>query len=184
MCTRPRMVPIIAYLDWETKPSTEKKIFDSKISIKWYNIIESTESTKNRLGPQIKFNENRSWVPNKRERKIGAITVAGRGIRKISFVSILKRSATIWNAPLRPKRVGPILRCENDNNLRSVKITKRVITTTINEDISTPSCINYKKSKSIGIEPMHLWVWIKTVAILRLEIVNRLNIEHWVDWDI
>jgi hypothetical protein len=51
---------MIAYLDWETKPNTEKKMFDSKINIKWYSIIESTESTKNKLGPQIKFSENKS----------------------------------------------------------------------------------------------------------------------------
>tara|TARA_B100000787_G_C16173249_1_gene287626 strand:- start:1017 stop:1190 length:174 start_codon:yes stop_codon:yes gene_type:complete len=57
--------------------------------------MESTESTKKRLGPQMKFNEKSSCVPNNNDKKIGAITVAGRGIRKISLVSILKRSATI-----------------------------------------------------------------------------------------
>lgn len=60
ICTRPRIVPIIAYRDWETKPNIEKNIFDNKINIKWYSIIESTESTKNKLGPQIKFSENKS----------------------------------------------------------------------------------------------------------------------------
>jgi hypothetical protein len=70
-------------------------ILDNNIKIKWYNIIESTESTKNKLGPQIKFNENRSCTPNSNDRKIGAITVAGRGIKNISFVSILNKSATI-----------------------------------------------------------------------------------------
>ena len=141
--TKPRTVPIIAYRDWETKPKTEKNIFDNKIRIKWYKIIESTESTRKRLGPQIKFNENRSCVPNNNDKKIGAITVAGRGIKKISFVSILKRSATIWNAPFRPRRVGPIRRWEKDNNFRSVRITNSVKTTTIKAEISTPSCIRY-----------------------------------------
>jgi hypothetical protein len=95
MCTKPLIVPIIAYLDCDTKPRTEKNILDNNIKIKWYNIIESTESTKNKLGPQIKFNENRSCTPNSNDRKIGAITVAGRGIKNISFVSILNKSATI-----------------------------------------------------------------------------------------
>ena len=136
----------MAYLDWDTKPKTEKNILDKSIKIRWYNIIESTESTKNKLGPHIKLSENKSWVPNKSDKKIGAITVAGRGIKNISFVSILKRSATIWNAPLRPSNVGPILRWEKESSLRSVKITNNVITTTINAEISTPSCINYKKA--------------------------------------
>jgi hypothetical protein len=43
----------------------------------------------------MKFNENRSCVANKSDKKIGAITVAGRGIRKISLVSILNKSANI-----------------------------------------------------------------------------------------
>jgi hypothetical protein len=73
----------------------EKNIFDKRINIKWYNTIESTESTKNILGPQIKFNENSNCVANKSDKKIGAITVAGRGIKKISFVSILNKSAKI-----------------------------------------------------------------------------------------
>jgi hypothetical protein len=70
-------------------------MFDNRIKIKWYKIIESIESTKNKLGPQTKFREKRSWVPKSNERKMGAITVAGRGIKKISFVSILNRSAKI-----------------------------------------------------------------------------------------
>lgn len=43
----------------------------------------------------MKFNEKSNWVANKSDKKIGAMTVAGRGIKKISFVSILKRSAKI-----------------------------------------------------------------------------------------
>ena len=57
--------------------------------------MESTESTKNMLGPQTKFSENNNCATNNRDRKIGAITVAGRGIRKISLVSILNKSAKI-----------------------------------------------------------------------------------------
>ena len=76
---------------------------------------------------------------------MGAITVAGRGIKKISFVSILNKSATIWNIPLRPNKVGPIRLWEKDKSLRSTKITNSVNKTTIKEDISTPSCINYIK---------------------------------------
>jgi len=70
-------------------------MFDNKISIRWYKIIESTPSTRNKLGPQIKFNENSNCTPKSNDRKIGAIVVAGLGIKKISLVNILKRSATI-----------------------------------------------------------------------------------------
>ena len=55
-------------------------------------------------------------------------------IRKISFVNILKRSASIWNAPLRPIKVGPIRRCAKASNLRSVRTTNNVSSTTIKED--------------------------------------------------
>jgi hypothetical protein len=43
----------------------------------------------------MKFSENRSCVLNNKDKKMGAITVAGRGIRNISFVNILNKSATI-----------------------------------------------------------------------------------------
>tara|TARA_B110000503_G_C7143916_1_gene412095 strand:+ start:397 stop:528 length:132 start_codon:yes stop_codon:yes gene_type:complete len=43
----------------------------------------------------MKFNEKSNWVVNSKERNIGAITVLGLGIKKISLVSILKRSASI-----------------------------------------------------------------------------------------
>jgi hypothetical protein len=49
----------------------------------------------NILGPQTKFKEKSNCEVNNKDRKIGAITVAGRGIKKISFVNILKRSANI-----------------------------------------------------------------------------------------
>jgi hypothetical protein len=56
----------------------------------------------------MKFNANKTWVENNSDKKIGAITVVGRGIRKISFVKSLNKSANIWKAPLRPIKVGPI----------------------------------------------------------------------------
>lgn len=140
MCTRPLIVLIIAYLDWLKSPSIEKNILESNIRIRWYSTIESTESTKNIEGPHIKFNEKSSCEANRRERKIGAITVAGLGIIKISLESILKRSAKIWKAPLRPISVGPIRRWAKANNLRSVKITNSVSSTSKKEDNNANSC--------------------------------------------
>jgi len=146
MCTSPLTVLIIAYRDWLSNPTIEKKMFDNRIKMRWYKIIESTESTKNMLGPQTKFNENSNWVAKSRDKKIGAITVAGRGIRKISFVNILNKSASIWNAPLRPISVGPIRRCANASNLRSVRTTNKVSSTTRSEDNKAASCkvLNYR----------------------------------------
>ena len=95
MCTRPRTVLITAYLDWLNNPTIEKKILANKIRTRWYRISESTESSKNKLGPHTKFRENRSWVENNNDKKIGAAAVVGRGIIKISFVSILNKSASI-----------------------------------------------------------------------------------------
>lgn len=140
MCTNPRTVPIIAYRDWLKKPTREKNIFDSRIKIKWYKIIESIESTKNILGPQIKFSANNSCVTKSSDKKIGAMTVEGRGIKKISFVNILNKSAAIWKAPLRPIKVGPIRRWANAKSLRSVKTMKSVKSTTNNDDNRAASC--------------------------------------------
>ena len=137
--TKPLTVEIIAYLDWLNKPKTEKKILDNNIKIKWYNTIESTESTKNILGPQIKFNEKSNWATNNKDKKIGAMTVAGRGIKKISFVNILKRSARIWNAPFRPIKVGPIRLWANASNFRSVSTTNKVSSITKNPEIKACS---------------------------------------------
>ena len=78
----------------------------------------------------MKFREKSNCVANKSDKKIGAITVAGRGIKKISLVSILNKSAKIWNAPFRPISVGPIRRCANANSLRSVSTTNKVRSTT------------------------------------------------------
>ncbi len=59
--TNDRAVPMIAYRDWLSKPTTVKKIFPNKIKMRWYRTIESTFSNKNIEGPQIKFWENISW---------------------------------------------------------------------------------------------------------------------------
>lgn len=104
--------------------------------------MESTESTMNILGPQTKFKEKSNCEVNNKDRKIGAITVAGRGIKKISFVNILKRSASIWNAPLRPISVGPIRRWAKASNLRSRRTTNNVKSTTNKEDNKTISWIS------------------------------------------
>jgi hypothetical protein len=132
-CTKPLTVAITAYLDWLNKPTIEKKMFENNIRIKWYSTVESTESTINILGPQTKFKQKRSWVANSIERKTGAATVVGRGIINISLVSILKRSANIWNAPFLPMRVGPIRLCAKARSLRSVSTTKSVVKTHISE---------------------------------------------------
>jgi hypothetical protein len=59
-----------------------------------------------------------------------------RGIIKISFVRSLKRSASICQAPLRPIRVGPILRWANAKSLRSDKTQNKVNSTT-NKELSS-----------------------------------------------
>lgn len=151
ICTRPRTVAIIAYLDCDNKPTIEKKIFDKSINIKWYRTIESTESTINILGPHTKFNEKSNCDVKSSDKNIGAITVAGRGIKKISLVSILNKSAKIWNAPLRPIRVGPIRRWAKANNLRSNNTTNNVNNTTNKEDNSAISWISSTNSVLIKI---------------------------------
>ena len=91
-------------------------------------------------GPHIKLSEKRSCDAKRRERKIGAITEAGLGIIKISLDNILNKSATIWKAPLRPIKVGPIRLCAKARSLRSVKITNRAKSTTKKEDSKANSC--------------------------------------------
>ena len=130
----------MAYRDWLTKPNTEKKILDNKISIRWYKIIESTDSTRKNEGPQIKFNEKRSWDAKSKDKIIGAITLDDLGIIKISLDNILNKSATIWKAPLRPIKVGPIRRCAKAKILRSVKITNKANKTNKNDDSRANSC--------------------------------------------
>jgi hypothetical protein len=93
--TKPRIVAIIAYLEWLNKPTIEKKILENNIKIKWYRTIESIASKRYILGPQTKFKLNINCIENSKDKKIGAATVVGLGIRKISLVNILKRSASI-----------------------------------------------------------------------------------------
>jgi hypothetical protein len=108
--TRPLTVPIIAYLDWLSRPTTEKNMLDSNIKTKWYNIIESTESISNILGPHAKLSANSNCAVNNNDKNIGASVVVDLGIIKISLVNNLNKSARICHAPLRPIRVGPIRR--------------------------------------------------------------------------
>ena len=140
-CTKPLIVAIIAYLEWLNKPTIEKKMFENKIKTKWYNIIESTLSTINILGPQIKFKLKTNCVENSNDKKIGAATVVGRGIKKISFESILKRSAKIWKAPFLPIMVGPILRCANANIFLSVSTINKTVKTHVKANNNANSCI-------------------------------------------
>ena len=140
-CTSPRIVAITAYREWLSNPTIEKKMFENKINIKWYNIIESTPSTINILGPQIKFKLNANWVEKSNDKKIGAATVVGRGIRNISFDNILNKSAKIWNAPFRPIIDGPILRCANASIFRSVKTINKTVKTQVNDNSKANSWI-------------------------------------------
>jgi hypothetical protein len=86
---------MIAYRDWLRRPTAQKKMLASNIKTRWYSIIESTESTRSILGPQAKFRENNTCEVNKRDKNIGAMVVEGRGMRNISFVSNLNKSASI-----------------------------------------------------------------------------------------
>jgi hypothetical protein len=94
-CTNPLIVDRIAYLDWLTTPTNEKKILENSIITKWYKTIESTESKMNILGPHMKFKLNRSCARNVRDKNIGAATVVGLGIIKNSLVKSLNKSANI-----------------------------------------------------------------------------------------
>lgn len=142
--TKPLIVDIIAYLDWLSRPTIEKNILDINISTRWYSTIESTDSTINILGPQIKFMLKSSCVANNKDRNIGAATVVGLGIKKISFVSILNRSAKIWNAPLRPINVGPIRLWVKAKSLRSVNTTNNVNNTETSDINKANSWIVFK----------------------------------------
>ena len=132
-CTNPRMVAIIAYLEWLNNPTMEKKIFENRIKTKWYNIIESTDSSINILGPHTKLRLKTSWKENNRDKNIGAATVVGLGIRNTSFVNILNKSANIWKAPFLPIRVGPILLWAKASILRSVRTINKTIKTHVKD---------------------------------------------------
>jgi hypothetical protein len=49
----------------------------------------------NILGPQTKFKLKSNCTEKSSDRKTGAVTVVGRGIKKISLDSILNKSARI-----------------------------------------------------------------------------------------
>ena len=104
--------------------------------------MESTDSTINKLGPHIKFKLNSIWVASNKDKKIGAATVVGLGIKNISLVSILNKSASICKAPFLPIKVGPIRRWANDKSLRSSKTTNKVNKTTNNDVKRANSCKN------------------------------------------
>lgn len=137
--TSPLIVAIIAYLEWLNNPTIEKNILENKINIRWYNTIESTDSKINMLGPQTKFKLKSSCIVNNNDRNIGAAIVVGRGIKKISLVSILNKSAKIWNAPLRPIIVGPIRLWAKANIFLSVKTINRIVKTHVNDNSSANS---------------------------------------------
>ena len=88
----------------------------------------------NMLGPQIKFKLNSNCTENNKDKKIGAAIVVGLGIRKISFVNILNKSAKIWNAPFLPIKVGPILLCAKASSFRSVNTIYNTIKTQVNDN--------------------------------------------------
>jgi len=114
-------------------------MLENSIKIRWYSTIESTDSTKNILGPHIKFKLNANCTTNNKDRKIGARTVEALGMRKISLESILKRSANIWNAPFLPIRVGPIRRWAKARSFLSVKTINSTVRTQVNDSINANS---------------------------------------------
>jgi len=126
ICTRPRIVPIIAYRDWLKKPVRQKKMLLNKINIKWISTIESKDENINRLAPNIKCWENANWNEKRRERNIGANNDDGLGIKKISLVTSLIKSNRIWNIPFLPIKTGPNRLWEYDKNFRSTKTTNNV----------------------------------------------------------
>lgn len=138
-CTRPLIVAIIAYLEWLNSPTIEKNMLENSIKIKWYNTIESIDSKINILGPQMKFKLKSNCIVNSRDRNMGAAMVVGLGIKKISFVNILNKSAKIWNAPFLPIIVGPILRWAKANILRSVKTINSIVKTHVSDKSSANS---------------------------------------------
>lgn len=91
----------------------------------------------------MKFKLNASCVENNKDKKMGADTVVGLGIKKISLESILKRSANIWNAPLRPIIEGPIRRCAKANILRSVRTINKTVKTHVKASNRANSWIGF-----------------------------------------
>lgn len=135
MWTRPRIVPITAYLDLLKKPVKQKKILLISNSIKCKRIRESKFRKLNKFNPKIKCCEKTNWVANKSDKNIGASKEDGRGIKKISLVTNLTKSKRIWNIPLRPIKTGPNLLWAYAKNFLSTKTTKRV-NKTISKEIN------------------------------------------------
>ncbi len=75
---------------------------------------------------------------------MGAAEVEGRGIKNISLVKSLKRSARIWKAPFLPINVGPIRRWAKAKSLRSIKTTNNINKTTNNDESKINSFIKSK----------------------------------------
>lgn len=139
--TRDRTVAIMAYRDWLSSPTTEKNTLLNSIRTKWYKIIESTPSKRYMEGPHTKFWENQSWELKSKAKKTGASEEVGRGIKKVSLFNILKRSAPIWKAPLRPIKVGPKRLMEYAKTLRSVNVTNSINKIVSKVKIKTDSLI-------------------------------------------
>ena len=93
--TSARTIAKIAYRDWLSNPTTEKKIFPKSIRIKWYKTMESTPSKINIEGPHTKFCVNHNWDDHINAKKMGASAVVGRGMKKISFDKNFTKSTAI-----------------------------------------------------------------------------------------
>ncbi len=139
--TKDRKDPIKAYRDWLKNPNKTKKIFESRVKIKWYKIKESTVENKKNDDPIIKFWAKINWIAYKIIRNRGAAVELERGIKNVSLVKSFIKSKIIWKKPLRPIMAGPIRRCAYARNLRSVKTTNNVSNITINVAIMDNSLI-------------------------------------------
>ena len=91
----------------------------------------------------MKFKQNINCVENNNDKNIGAATVVGRGIKKISFDNILNKSAKIWKAPLRPIIEGPIRRWANASILRSVNTINNTVKTHVKANNNANSWIGF-----------------------------------------
>ena len=98
------------------------------------------------LGPHIKFKLKTNCTEKSKDKNIGAATVVGLGIKNISFVSILNKSANIWNAPFLPIIVGPIRLCANANIFLSVRTIKRTVNTHVSDNNKANSWIKSIKT--------------------------------------
>ena len=107
--TKPLKVPMTAYLDLLKNPVKQKKILLTSISIRWIKISESRLEKSSKFAPKIKCWEKANCEANKNDKKIGASNEEGLGIKKMSLVTNLTKSRSIWNIPFRPIKIGPSL---------------------------------------------------------------------------